>query len=172
MMKPSILCRILFLIIFCNLMRIPYSFSKRIDFLESNQELNSQRQIHKKLPDSNEEKFKTIWKNQLKKYPLAKNAIELELLYSFPSDDLLEKDIYLWRPVKLDGDISGNIYVSDQKWCHVFKFDSNGDFIKIIGRKGQGPGEFLNPYCLTLTKDFLRVEKDSCTSRNFNKRVE
>ena len=53
-------------------MRIPYSFSKRIDFLESNQELNRQRQIHKKLPDSNEEKFKNIWKNQLKKYPLAK----------------------------------------------------------------------------------------------------
>lgn len=156
-MKPSILCRILFLIMFCNLMRIPYSFSKRIDLLESNQEINSQRQIHKKLPDSNEEKFKNIWKNQLKKYPLSKDAIELELLYSFPSDDLLEKDIYLWRPTKLDGDTAGNIYISDQKRCHVFKFDSSGNFLKIIGQKGQGPGEFMNPYCINLTIDFLVV---------------
>jgi hypothetical protein len=157
MKKPSIFYRVLFLIIFCNLMRIPYSFSKRIDFLERNQELNSQHQTHKKLSNYSEEEFINIWRNYLEKYPVAKDAIELELMHSFPTEDLVEKDIYLWRPVKLDGDISGNIFISDQKWCHIFKFDSSGDFIKIIGRKGQGPGEFMNPYCLTVTKDFLVV---------------
>ena len=157
MKKTSIYCSVLFLIMFCNLMRAPDSSSKRIDLLESNQDLNSQHQIHKKISNHSEEEFINIWRNYLKKYPLAKDARELELMYSFPSDDLLEKDIYLWSPVKLDGDTAGNIYVSDQKWCHVFKFDSNGDFIKIIGRKGQGPGEFMNPYCINLTKDFLVV---------------
>lgn len=156
-MKKPILKRVLFLVLIWIVARIPYSFSESINFSERDRELGCQRQIHKKLPDSDEEKFKTIWKSQLKKYPLAKDAIELELLYSFPSDDLLEKDIYLWRSVKLDGDTAGNIYVSDQKWCHVFKFDSNGDFIKRIGRKGQGPGEFMNPYCINLTEDFLVV---------------
>jgi hypothetical protein len=152
MKKPSVFSSVLFLIMFCNLMRAPDSSSKRINLLGSNQKLNSQQQTH-----YSEEEFINIWRNYLKKYPIAKDAIELELLYSFPSDDLLEKDIYLWRPTNLDGDTAGNIYVSDQKWCHVFKFDSSGNFIKIIGRKGQGPGEFMNPYCLTVTKDFLVV---------------
>jgi len=119
----------------------------------------SQSQSQQEPPS--EEELINIWRNYLKKYPLAKDAIELELLYSFPSDDLLEKDIYLWRPTKLDGDISGNIFISDQKWSHIFKFNSIGNFLKIIGQKGQGPGEFMNPYCINLTKDFLVVSDTS-----------
>jgi hypothetical protein len=139
-------------------MRIPNSFSKSIDVSERNIYFKSQRQtIYKNPPSPSEKELIKIWRNDLKKYPLSKDAIELEFRYSFPSDDLLEKDIYLWRPVRLDGDTSGNIFISDQKWCHIFKFDPNGNFLKIIGRKGQGPGEFLNPYCITVTKNFLIV---------------
>jgi hypothetical protein len=33
------------------------------------------------------------------------------------------------------------IYVLDTKEAHVKVFDKNGDYIKTMGRKGQGPGE-------------------------------
>jgi hypothetical protein len=35
-----------------------------------------------------------------------------------------------------------NIYISDSKEIHIKKFDRNGKYLKTIGRKGQGPGEF------------------------------
>jgi len=150
--------RVLFLFLIFIVIRIPNSSSKNIDFPERNHELErQQQQIYKKLPPSSKEEEIKLWRNYLKKYPLSKDAIELELLYSFPSEDLVEKDIYLWGPTKIEGDISGNIFISDQKWRHIFIFDSSGNFLKKIGRKGQGPGEFMNPYCINLTKDFLIV---------------
>ncbi len=41
-------------------------------------------------------------------------------------------DIYILRNIQGEGDF-------------VFKFDSNGKFIKSFGPQGQGPGEFQNP---------------------------
>jgi len=35
-----------------------------------------------------------------------------------------------------------NIYISDSKEIHIKKFDRNGKYLRTIGRKGQGPGEF------------------------------
>jgi sugar lactone lactonase YvrE len=32
----------------------------------------------------------------------------------------------------------------------VMKFDKNGKFIKILGGKGSGPGEFMEPHCLAM----------------------
>jgi DNA-binding beta-propeller fold protein YncE len=32
----------------------------------------------------------------------------------------------------------------------IMKFDKNGKFIKVIGKKGDGPGEFLEPHCLAM----------------------
>jgi hypothetical protein len=158
MEKKFLYMRILFLVLICTVVKTPNSFSKSVDISECNRELyRLQQQIRKKLPPSSEEDEIKIWKDYLKKYPLARDAIELELLYSFPSEDLLEKNIYFWGPTKIDGDTSCNIFISDQKWGHIFQFDSSGNFLKKIGRKGQGPGEFINPYCINLTKDFLIV---------------
>lgn len=101
------------------------------------------------------------WDDSLAKYPIPEDAIELKLQYSFPSEDLIDRDIYLWRPTSMDRDSAGNIYISDQKWCQVLKFDLQGNFIRKIGRKGEGPGEFANPYCLAVTDDFLIVSDTS-----------
>lgn len=38
-----------------------------------------------------------------------------------------------------------NIYALDSGNCRVQKFDKNGRYLRTIGRKGQGPGEFVNP---------------------------
>lgn len=39
-----------------------------------------------------------------------------------------------------------NVYVLDTKARNIKVFDKNGEFLRIIGRKGQGPGELQNPY--------------------------
>jgi hypothetical protein len=38
-----------------------------------------------------------------------------------------------------------NIYAMDQGETHVKVFDKNGTFLRAIGKKGEGPGELLNP---------------------------
>ena len=38
-----------------------------------------------------------------------------------------------------------NIYAMDQGETHVKVFDKNGTFVRIIGKRGEGPGELLQP---------------------------
>ncbi len=45
------------------------------------------------------------------------------------------------------------IYVVDAGSCRVLVFDPGGKFVRAIGRKGQGPGEFATPTGLCLTGD-------------------
>lgn len=42
-------------------------------------------------------------------------------------------------------DEEGNIYLCDIQANNIKKFSPEGKFVKIIGRKGQGPGEFITP---------------------------
>ncbi len=41
----------------------------------------------------------------------------------------------------IEVDDSGNIYILDFKEAHIKVFDRNGDYLRTIGKKGQGPGE-------------------------------
>ena len=88
------------------------------------------------------------WKKFLLKYPPSKSAKEIELLYSFPSAELQDKEIYLWKAQNIARDHKGNIYVIDMRRRSLIKFDANGEYIQKAGRIGQGPGEFQNPYCM------------------------
>lgn len=103
------------------------------------------RFFQKKL---SEEQQIANWKKSLSKYPPSKSAKEIELLYSFLSAELLDKEIYLWKAQNIARDHNGNIYVIDMKRRSLIKFDANGEYIQKAGRIGQGPGEFQNPYCM------------------------
>jgi hypothetical protein len=50
-------------------------------------------------------------------------------------------------------DALGNIYVLDMRAPKLIKFDSRGNVIFTIGRKGQGPGEFMVPTMMELGKN-------------------
>ena len=43
------------------------------------------------------------------------------------------------------------IYVLDTKEAHVKVFDKNGDYVKTVGRRGQGPGEMSLPFSINIT---------------------
>jgi len=66
----------------------------------------------------------------------------------------------LWH---LAVDNKENIYAMDQGETHVKMYDKNGNFLRTIGRKGEGPGELQNPDNIFIIKtknlvieDFIR----------------
>ena len=46
------------------------------------------------------------------------------------------------KPLRLDVDAQGNIYVMDYGDVNIKVYDGQGHFLRAIGRQGQGPGEF------------------------------
>jgi hypothetical protein len=64
-------------------------------------------------------------------------------------------------------DDAGTIYVLDMGDCQIKVFSENGDFLRAIGRKGQGPGEMQMPSAMDLAGDERLVVYDmgkSCLS--------
>jgi hypothetical protein len=64
-------------------------------------------------------------------------------------------------------DDAGSIYVLDMGDCQIKVFSKNGDFLRAIGRKGQGPGEMQMPSTMDLAGDERLVVYDmrkSCLS--------
>jgi len=47
----------------------------------------------------------------------------------------------------------GNILVLDRPACSVLEFTSDGEFVRRMGRRGSGPGEFLNPVSMVRLGD-------------------
>ncbi len=57
-----------------------------------------------------------------------------------------------WSSVHaLDADAAGNIFVLDGRENRIQVFDASGRYVKTIGRKGQGPGEFQAPERLLIS---------------------
>ncbi len=52
------------------------------------------------------------------------------------------KEIPLYKPSRYMVDTTAKIYISDESDMAIKVFDQNGTFLKSIGRKGGGPGEF------------------------------
>jgi hypothetical protein len=73
------------------------------------------------------------------------------LAFNYPSDVAADKD--------------GNIYILDSANTRIQKFGPDGKFLATIGRKGQGPGEFLMPDAIDFDKDGNLVVADSPQAR-------
>ncbi|OGD23663.1 MAG: hypothetical protein A2Y70_06320 [Candidatus Aminicenantes bacterium RBG_13_64_14] len=65
-----------------------------------------------------------------------------------------EKTEYLFSRINdIEVDEEGLIYVIDDADSNIRVFDKDGGFLRTIGRKGQGPGEFQKPIGLQVTAD-------------------
>jgi hypothetical protein len=71
--------------------------------------------------------------------PELKIVFEEELTIGVEEGD---ENYMFGNQIFLNTDDDGNIYVTDQNRGNVKKYDSIGNFLQSIGRKGQGPGEF------------------------------
>ncbi len=66
-----------------------------------------------------------------------------------------------------DTDREGNLYALDCTAGDIKKFDRTGKFIKVIGRKGQGPGEFQVPFLMAVNNGTILVY--DATGRKLNR---
>jgi DNA-binding beta-propeller fold protein YncE len=74
------------------------------------------------------------------------NGIEPPLAYADPAPPYIFN-----RPTDVGWDPAGNIFVADGYVnARVVKYDKNGRFIKQVGRRGSGPGEFSLPHALVV----------------------
>jgi hypothetical protein len=85
-----------------------------------------------------------------------------EPLYKMPILELRE-DLALGGPEAQGDDVfgqisdvvvdeAGSLYVLDRRNDHVKVFDASGKYLRTIGRRGQGPGEFEGPLNLSLSR--------------------
>ena len=67
--------------------------------------------------------------------------------------DVGEEEYLLNRPFQMHVDSEGYIYVMDYGDCHILVYDDVGMYVRTIGRKGQGPGEFMSPAYFDFSQD-------------------
>ncbi len=67
--------------------------------------------------------------------------LEEDLAITTPDDE----DIAFQNLNYLVVDDTENIYVSDSKAGHILVFNKSGEFVRKIGKRGQGPGEMIFP---------------------------
>jgi hypothetical protein len=71
----------------------------------------------------------------------------------------------LSQPMLFIVDKEGRIFISDYQDQAIKVFDSNGDFIQTIGRRGEGPGEFSSVGRMTFLPDGRLMVTDSRANR-------
>ena len=62
-------------------------------------------------------------------------------------------DRWFGRALPMGFDAAGNLHVLDPDASQVVVIDSRGDLVRIVGRKGEGPGEFIRPIELGVWRD-------------------
>jgi hypothetical protein len=91
------------------------------------------------------------------------NAFPAKTIWSFSS---FGENDYLYNPSDIEVDRTRSlIYIADSGNDRVLVFDFDGKLLKIIGRKGQGPGEFANPTGLDVLQDGLLAVADNQNNR-------
>ncbi len=64
-----------------------------------------------------------------------------------------DEDVLFGVIAQITSDDSGNVYVLDAQLNQVVVFSPEGEYVRVIGREGEGPGEFQRPSDLFLTAD-------------------
>lgn len=77
-----------------------------------------------------------------------------------------EKEYLLNYPRWVCADGKGNIYIAEGTELTIRMFDKNGKFVKRIGRRGKGPGEFTD-----LTLVYINNQDELLTFDHFNRRI-
>jgi hypothetical protein len=91
--------------------------------------------------------------------------VALELVRKIGDIDTEDENLAFNYPSDVAVDRDGNIFILDAGNARIQKFGPDGRFLATIGRKGQGPGEFIMPGDLDIDEDGNLVVSDSAQSR-------
>ena len=79
-------------------------------------------------------------------------AVDMEALWELGGDTDDEDEFFgVISDIHIDGE--GNVYLLDSQLSEVKIFTADGEFIRTIGREGEGPGEFRRPSRMFFTKE-------------------
>jgi len=110
----------------------------------------SEEDVKKKLATQNEPPLEYSKKDS----PLGK--IDLKLIGSIGSDD--EEEYVFGNIQSIDVDNQGNLYVLDRAFKNIRVFNQDGLYLlEHEFRKGEGPGEFLDPVSIAVAKDSNQI---------------
>ncbi|MCK4411912.1 MAG: hypothetical protein KAY32_00075 [Candidatus Eisenbacteria sp.] len=73
---------------------------------------------------------------------LGTRRIELEELWRAGGDD---EEVFFGVIADALADSLGNLYLLDRQLCQIFVYSPSGEFVRVLGREGEGPGEFRSP---------------------------
>ncbi len=80
-----------------------------------------------------------------------------------------DENYMFYRDVRIAVDSPGNIFALDSRNRRIQKYDKNGNYLQTIGRRGQGPGEFLRPDSVCLDSEENIYVQDTRKITVFNK---
>jgi hypothetical protein len=70
--------------------------------------------------------------------------VSIELVRTIGDVDSDDENLSFDSPADLAVDAAGNVYIADSRNHRIQVFDPEGRYLRTIGRKGQGPGEFMS----------------------------
>jgi sugar lactone lactonase YvrE len=70
--------------------------------------------------------------------------VSIELVRTIGDVDSDDENLAFNSPADLAVDTPGNIYIADSQNQRIQVFDPEGRYLRTVGRKGQGPGEFMS----------------------------
>jgi len=93
--------------------------------------------------------------------PYDERTAMIEVVDDLVLGDTLNPEEAFYQPSYPTGDADGNIFVLDRGDPRIQVFDAQGDFLRTMGREGQGPGEFARPSYLLVTDEYVVLRADS-----------
>lgn len=103
--------------------------------------------------------------NNLKEIQDREGQLRLVLIREWGGENEEDANKMFYEPRDLSIDSAGLIYILEGDSISVF--DSKGKFLRQIGRPGQGPGEFLDAYYITIDK-----QNNLMVSEGGNRRIQ
>jgi len=95
--------------------------------------------------------------------------VALEYVQKIGEFDAADENYLFHYPSDVERDSDGNIYIVDQGNYRIQKFDATGKYIMTIGKRGQGPGEFGNPFKMRIGPGENLYVSDGTFIRIFSK---
>jgi hypothetical protein len=80
-------------------------------------------------------------------------GVELELVGQIGKLEAEEEKDVLYDPVDVARLPNGDILILERDGSTVKRYDKDHEYVSSFGQKGQGPGDFIYPFCLRLSSD-------------------
>jgi len=94
-----------------------------------------------------------IISNSLESMNRCEGKIKLSLVRIWGGDDEEDDKKFFKSPIALVKNRQNQVFLLDNKLTIIRVFDAEGNYLRTMGRKGQGPGEFNYPTAMVLDRE-------------------